>query len=458
MTCCISLLTVISCTAGPVIKSEQLEGEWYVKFVHQDIGKARTVIVFNTRSNTFTAYSRKNADKDILGNWTSFLGRTFTKTLKDGSLLNIEKGIFETRNDTLFLAGILVTPMGSFNMEGHVTKNGLYATLRNKSRGYLGTISGNRNIPPLPLENYGQLFEDAVSLTETKIFNKEALRSEEWKTFKREMRKSVPKLQDDLEMVFCFFYRKEKLPFSHFALIKPYAADQGKEQDRQLQHLRLEEKDPQTAYLTITSFGGAAKEVDSIFNIIIQKNYRHLIVDLRNNPGGSVAAGMAFATNIIDTVTFGGVFLTQKWFNNHKELPTPDDYENLPHFTEANYDLIIEGIHGTEGLCLKIIPKERVYKGKLYILTNSRTASTCEPIVHELKKQKRALIIGERTAGAMLNGEFFDLSKGFQMLIPTADYYTSDGKRIDQNGVAPDMECSSGDAPHTAMKYIQASK
>lgn len=452
----ISLLSLTSCSAKSTIKNEQLEGKWYVNFAHKDIGQARTIIEFNTDSNIFTAYSRKNADKDILGSWTSFLGRTFTKSLKNGSLLNIEKGIYEVKEDTLHLAGILVTPMGNFNLEGHIVNDELYATLRNKSRGYLGTISGTRNIPNLPLDNYKQLFENAVSLTETKIFNKEILQSKEWKIFTKEMRESVPKLQDDLEMVFAFFYRAEKLPFSHYALMKSFEENEGKENNKQQKrHLTLEEKNTKIAYLKIASFSGTAQEVDSIFNIIKQKDYQNLIVDLRNNAGGNVEAGMTFATNIIDKETFGGVFLTQKWFNNNKELPTPDDYKNLPHFTEANYDLIIEGIHKTEGLCLKIIPKEQVYQGKLYVLTNRKTASTCEPIVYELKKQNRALIIGETTAGAMLNGEIFDLENGFKMFIPTADYYTSDGFKIDQIGVKPNIETKSEDALKIVSNYIK---
>lgn len=448
------LLSITSCSAQPTIKNEQLEGKWFINFAHKDIGQARTFIEFNTNSNTFTAHSRKNADKDILGSWTSLLGRTFTKSLKNGSLLNIEKGIYEVKKDTLHLAGILVTPMGNFNLEGHIVNNELYATLRNNSRGHLGTISGNRNIPNIPLENYQQLFEKAVSLTEEKIFNKEILQSKEWEVFTKKMRKSVPRLQDDLEMVFTFFYRAEKLPFSHFALMKSFE-EKEKYNNQQKRYLTLEEKNGKTAYLKITSFSGTANEMDSIFTIIKQKDYQHLIVDLRNNSGGSVEAGMAFATNVIDKETFGGVFLTQKWFNNNKELPTIDDYKNLPHFTEANYDLIIEGIHQTEGLCLKIIPKEEVYQGKLYVLTNHKTASTCEPIVYELKKQNRAIIIGETTAGSMLNGEMFNLDNGFKMFIPTADYYSSDGYKIDQKGVKPNIETKSEEALNKAMSLIK---
>src|SRR5690606_12524647 len=83
----------------------------------------------------------------------------------------------------------------------------------------------------------------------------------------------------------------------------------------------LVEKSPETVYMKITSFSGTATEMDSIFKIINQKNYKNLIVDFRNNAGGSVEAGMAFTTSVVDSAFYGGVFLTQKWFNQHKQPP-----------------------------------------------------------------------------------------------------------------------------------------
>lgn len=451
----ISFCSLTNCSAKSVIKNELIEGQWYIDFIHQDIGAARTIIEFNTDSNTFIAHSRINADRAILGNWTSLLARTFTNSLKNGSLINIEKGVYNIKGDTLHLAAILSTPMGSFNLEGHIIHDELWANITNKRKEHLGNIKGHRNIPPLPLENYKELLESALTLTETKIYNPIILDSKEWKEFTKKMRKTAPKLKDDLEMIFAFFYRAKKLPFSHFALIKHFEQEQAqKDTHPNINYLSLEEKSLEVAYLKITSFAGTASEVDSIFDIIKAKNYQHLIIDLRNNTGGTIAAGMAFATHVLDKVTLGGVFLTQKWFNHYQRLPLPEDYKNLTHFTEANYDLIIQGIHQTEGLCLKIIPKKQVYQGKLYVLTNHRTASTCEPIVYELKKQKRAIIIGTTTAGAMLNGEMFNLENDYKMFIPTADYYTSDGYKIDQNGVTPHIITTNEDAFNKAIELI----
>lgn len=443
----------LCCSVSCPAQHKTLEGKWYIHLSHTDIGLARTIIQFQVKDSSFTAYTRKHADKDILGGWTSFLGRTFTKGMKHGSLIRIENGIFLEKGDTLHLAGILVTPMGRFNIEGSVSNDRLAAGIRSKTRGRLGEITGTREIPPLPMEDYAALFNRSTDLTEQKIYNKRVLQTKEWNDFVKDMQQITPKLQDDLEMIVSFFYKARKLPFSHFALMKFQQTEEENEQVH-TNYLFLEEKSPETAYLKISSFAGSAAEVDSIFEIIHQSNYRNLIVDLRNNSGGSIEAGMAFATSVVDTTLFGGVFLTQKWFNRNAALPTIADYRKFPHFTEANFDLIIEGIHNTDGLCLKIIPKQTTYKGNLYLLTNSRTASACEPIVHELQKHKRAIVAGEKTAGMMLNGEIFELDPGFKMVIPTADYYTSDGFRIDGIGVKPDIETRKEDALQTVLELL----
>jgi len=49
------------------------------------------------------------------------------------------------------------------------------------------------------------------------------------------------------------------------------------------------------------------------------------------------------------------------------------------------------------------------------------------------------LFVESTTAGTMLNGEQSDLKNGFSVFVPTADYYTSDGQRIEQNGVQPNI-------------------
>ena len=418
----------------------QIDGQWIVEFHSADIGVVRTVFDIETKGSSFEAWTRKGATRDILGFWKSMLAKIFTNDFKNGTLLRIEDGIRSEKKDTVVLSGIFRSAMGNYYFNGEIVNDHLEAVLKDGNLKQRGTLSGNRAKKiSMPLDDYSKIVSEAIDTAKKKIYNRKELETKDWKKFERKISKKAPGFEDDVELVFAFYYFASSLPFSHFALTRLEQDKSQLRQSKKKQYLFLEEKNNQTAILRITSFGGSTTEVDSVFSVIHKNNYDNLIVDLRNNSGGTVEAGMAFARNVIDTSLTGGFFLTQNWFNEHDLIPNQEQLDQLPKFSEANYELIIQGIHREKGLRLKVEPSEINFNGNLYIITNRSTASTCEPIVHGLKAAGRATIVGEKTAGAMLNGERFNLSSGFSLFVPTADYYTMDGYRIDQNGVDPNI-------------------
>ncbi len=433
----LALLCIIStnCFAQ---SDKNLNGKWTLEFTNKDIGKENLIMEFEATDSTFIAFTRKKADKIILGGLTSVLGRTFTSSFKEGSLLRIINGKIKTSNDTTKLAGLFTSPMGNYYFEANLNNDQLNGVLLNRTRANRGSLIGKKGVQKLPLEDYPTLIKSALTIAKEKIFKPNIIQTKDWTTFEEKITDVATKVEDDLEMVFAFFYYAGKLPISHFAFLK--TDDIDTDRSNKNGQVILEEKSVDTALLTINSFGGSATEINEKFNLIYQKGYKNLIVDLRENSGGTIEAGMAFASNIADSVFYGGVFLTNKWFGKHSEMPSMVDYATFSSFSEANFELIIKGIHQTDGMMLKVIPNQNTYKGKIYILTSKTTGSTCEPIVYALKQRKLATIVGETTAGAMLNGEYFALEKGFKIIVPTADYYTADGYRIDQKGVKPDIE------------------
>jgi hypothetical protein len=450
----IFILTIgitISCNAQKQNSFSEIEGKWLTELNSNDIGLAKTIFTFETDDNTFIAYTRKKATNDILGFWKSTLARIFSSDFKHGSLLNITDGIIEKKNDTLNLKGIFKSAMGNYYFNGQIIDDSLTAELTNKNQEYRGKLSGNKTITSLPLSDYQSIVDKAIKTTKSKIFNPRILKTKEWKKFEGKIKNKSTEVMDDIELIFSFYYFADNLPISHYSLIKTQPSNnEEKKTISPKRFVSLEEKSEKTAYLKIKSFSGSAKEMDSVFSIIKNKNFQNLIVDLRNNSGGTVEAGMEFAKNVVDTTIIGGVFLTQKWFSEHNKIPKLKEYNQFTDFSASNYDLIIQGIHEKKGLVLKVIPNKYTFQGKLFILTNNNTASTCEPIVYSLKQHNQATIIGETTAGAMLNGEFFDLQNGYSLIVPTADYYTSDGYKIDQNGVKPNIEIES----KKALEYV----
>lgn len=437
-----------SCVAKTVDQTSTLAGEWFIDFESNDIGWVQTVLTFNTKENEFYAHTRKNATKDILGFWKSSFAKIFTKGFKHGALLNITDGILETKDDKIVLRGIFRSAIGNYYFNGEVKNDILTAELVSVNKEHKGTITGYKVAKKLPLLNYSKIIDEALVMTDNKVYNRELLTSKEWKRFEKKISKNSLKMKDDVEMVFSFYYFAGNLPISHYALIRSKATDKTQSELRAdiKNNLHFEQKSAKTAYLEIKSFMGSAAEMDSVFSVIKKGKYENLIVDLRNNSGGFVDPGMEFARNIVDKTIVGGIFLTQKWYNEHQTVPKLEQYDEFMHFSESNYDLLITGIHEEMGLVLEVIPNKEYFTGNVFILTNQNTASTCEPIVYTLKKEKQATIVGEKTAGAMLNGETFNLSYDYTLIVPTADYVASDGYRIDQNGVLPDIEVPGAEA------------
>ena len=434
-------------------QNPKIDGKWLINLTHPDIGLVTTVLEFETKENSFYAFSRKDADKLLLGNFKAPLARGMSN-FKNGSLIRVEKGNYTEVNDSIKLKGVIVTAMGNYNFIGNIYKDAINVNLSRKNLITFGTIIGTRKPINLPFEDYNKLFKKAIEISKENIYKKSLFDQKDWKNFINDMNDILPDIQDDLEMVNAFYYHGNKLKTSHFALLKSNGNSKTEIEEKKKKQVILEEKSPTTAYLKIKSFEGSATEIDSIFNIIKAKNYKNLIIDLQNNSGGTVEAGMALANNVFIDSVDGGVFLTQKWFNQNDKVPSLESYIQFESFSESNFDLIISGIHNQKGLYLKVNPKSDSFKGNLYVLVNKKTASTCEPLVYELKQQKRATIVGEKTAGAMLNAEKFELFNNFYMYIPTADYYTSDSYRIEQIGVKPDIETKPEEALNKVLTEL----
>ncbi len=69
--------------------------------------------------------------------------------------------------------------------------------------------------------------------------------------------------------------------------------------------------------------------MDSIVDIIKGKNYEHLIIDMRNNGGGTIVKAISLIKYLTDEEIYGGVFLTNKWFSENANPPSVEEYGNL---------------------------------------------------------------------------------------------------------------------------------
>ena len=82
------------------------------------------------------------------------------------------------------------------------------------------------------------------------------------------------------------------------------------------------------------------------------------------------------------------------------------------------------------------------YRGQVAILVDGATGSAAEIFSAVLQDHGRATVIGRRTAGAVLASWFHRLPGGGELQLSREDYLAPKGRRIEANGVEPDIVVS----------------
>ena len=172
------------------------------------------------------------------------------------------------------------------------------------------------------------------------------------------------------------------------------------------QSVTSEEIDEDTVYLRISRFDvNTYKDFLGELNKYEPDENTNLIIDLRDNPGGTVLTSVAIADLFIDK----GIIITEKYRNKKdvKEEAT-DGHINV--------------------------------KYPVTVLTNSSSASASEILAGALKDHKKAFLIGEKTFGKGLINQQFKIDSESSIVLSVAEYLTPNGTSIHKVGIEPDME------------------
>ncbi|HKQ74840.1 MAG TPA: S41 family peptidase [Blastocatellia bacterium] len=130
-----------------------------------------------------------------------------------------------------------------------------------------------------------------------------------------------------------------------------------------------------------------------------------MIFDLRGNPGGIGAIAMTIAGRICD---------------KQGSLGTMKMRAGEVKFT--------------------VFPQENPYAGPVAVLIDGMSASTSEVFSSGIQEMGRAVIVGERSAGAALPSIIQKLPTGALFQFAIADFKTPEGVLIEGRGVIPDVE------------------
>jgi C-terminal processing protease CtpA/Prc len=179
------------------------------------------------------------------------------------------------------------------------------------------------------------------------------------------------------------------------------------ETDEHLTRARYMEYGNQLMVLKVPEFSFSAAEADTMIGKA--RKHTNLIIDLRGNPGGDVEALKYLV---------GGIF--------EKEVKIADR----------------TGRKGTKPEIAKA--RHNPFTGKLVVLVDSKSASAAELFARIVQLEKRGVVMGDRTAGAVMEARHYSEKLGtdtvifFGASITEWDLIMSDGKSLEHEGVTPD--------------------
>lgn len=160
------------------------------------------------------------------------------------------------------------------------------------------------------------------------------------------------------------------------------------------------------AYVEINQFGGAVEvALREKLKELLAQNPPGLIIDLRNNPGGYLDAGVAVASELV--------------------ADSPVMVERIGDGSEQEYPA------QPGGLATKI---------KLVVLINAGSASASEIVAGAVQDYKRGLLVGEKSYGKGTVQTWLDLSDGGGAVrITFARWLTPKKRSVDHKGLLPDV-------------------
>ena len=127
-------------------------------------------------------------------------------------------------------------------------------------------------------------------LLEENIANPNWLTTNSFKKFKKELYSDKVLKMSDEDFINFFRQQRKTLSFTHLSLSSKKLSKQGNSNTGKNQPMSWKPLSKDIAYLDVRTFSTDASPMVKILSEIGVDNYKHLIIDLRDNGGGSVYA------------------------------------------------------------------------------------------------------------------------------------------------------------------------
>lgn len=164
-----------------------------------------------------------------------------------------------------------------------------------------------------------------------------------------------------------------------------------------------------TGYVKLSAFSQtAAADMANTIHELESEGAHSYILDLRNNPGGLVKAGLDIA---------------QIWLDGDETLVNAVDREG-------------------HTLPISMVDGHAITHDPLVVLVNEGSASASEILAGALHDNGRAILVGHKTFGKGKIQSVTELHDGSALFVTVAKYLSPALHDIDQVGITPDVQCT----------------
>lgn len=164
-----------------------------------------------------------------------------------------------------------------------------------------------------------------------------------------------------------------------------------------------------TGYVKLSAFSQtAASDMEKAIQEMESQGVQSYILDLRNNPGGLVKAGLDVA---------------QIWLDGDETLVNTIDRDG-------------------NMLPINMVDGHALTRDPLVVLVNEGSASASEILAGALHDNGRAILVGNKTFGKGKIQSVTELDDGSALFITVAKYVSPALHDIDQVGIDPDVQCT----------------
>lgn len=175
------------------------------------------------------------------------------------------------------------------------------------------------------------------------------------------------------------------------------------------------------AYVKVRTFHGIEAQAQALEFLKQFHDAKTVILDVRGNPGG------------------GNPFALQRSLMVH---PYSDWNETSSEHNGALLRNYAPAYPGRSTVTIRdtvIQPGDNVYSGRLILLTDRICSCACEDFVMPFKYSKRAMLVGETTAGSYSLTRHVDFPNGMTLNIAAVHHTFPDGSRFEGVGIVPDV-------------------